>query len=209
MLPKIPVWAKQKGTGLPWWCDGKESTCQGRRYRRCRFDPWVRKIPWRRKWQLAPVFLPEKNPMDREAWWATVCEVARSRTRLSDRAQKGIEHGMYILIDTFKNLLWVVLAFPCPSRFIPCLFQIILGDKPKHSTLPQSLPPAFPPSRLGHHTKCSAGLPVLFSNLPPSILHMMVYMCQCCFLNTFPAVPTGLFSTKFISTISLDSTYMH
>ena len=22
------------------------------------FDPWVRKIPWRRKWQLTPVFLP-------------------------------------------------------------------------------------------------------------------------------------------------------
>ena len=23
-----------------------------------RFDPWVRKIPWRREWQLTPVFLP-------------------------------------------------------------------------------------------------------------------------------------------------------
>ena len=23
-----------------------------------RFDPWVRKIPWRRKWQPTPVFLP-------------------------------------------------------------------------------------------------------------------------------------------------------
>jgi len=31
--------------------------------RQCRspgFDPWVRKIPWRRKWQPTPVFLPEK-----------------------------------------------------------------------------------------------------------------------------------------------------
>ena len=28
--------------------------------RRCRFDPWVRKIPWRRKWQPTPVFLPGK-----------------------------------------------------------------------------------------------------------------------------------------------------
>ena len=25
---------------------------------RDRFDPWVRKIPWRREWQLTPVFLP-------------------------------------------------------------------------------------------------------------------------------------------------------
>ena len=24
------------------------------------FDPWVRKIPWRRKWQPAPVLLPGK-----------------------------------------------------------------------------------------------------------------------------------------------------
>ena len=25
------------------------------------FDPWVRKIPWRRKWQSAPVFLPRES----------------------------------------------------------------------------------------------------------------------------------------------------
>ena len=28
--------------------------------RRCRFYHWVRKIPWRRKWQPTPVFLPGK-----------------------------------------------------------------------------------------------------------------------------------------------------
>ena len=25
------------------------------------FDPWVGKIPWRREWQLTPVFLPGKS----------------------------------------------------------------------------------------------------------------------------------------------------
>ena len=25
------------------------------------FDPWVRKIPWNRKWYPTPVFLPEKS----------------------------------------------------------------------------------------------------------------------------------------------------
>ena len=25
------------------------------------FDPWVRKIPWRRKWQPTTVFLPGKS----------------------------------------------------------------------------------------------------------------------------------------------------
>ena len=29
--------------------------------RRCRLDPWVRKIPWRRKWQPTPVFLPGES----------------------------------------------------------------------------------------------------------------------------------------------------
>ena len=28
--------------------------------KRCGFDPWIRKIPWRRNWQHTPVFLPGK-----------------------------------------------------------------------------------------------------------------------------------------------------
>ena len=29
--------------------------------RRSRFDTWIRKVPWRRKWQPTPVFLPGKS----------------------------------------------------------------------------------------------------------------------------------------------------
>ena len=32
-----------------------------RRYKRCGFDSWVRKIPWRRKWQPTPLFLPGES----------------------------------------------------------------------------------------------------------------------------------------------------
>ena len=39
----------------------KEPTCQCRRCKRCRFDPWVGKIPWRRKWQHTPVILSGKS----------------------------------------------------------------------------------------------------------------------------------------------------
>ena len=46
---------------LPKWFIGKESTWQCRRRRRHGFDPWVRKIPWRRKWQPTLVFLPGKS----------------------------------------------------------------------------------------------------------------------------------------------------
>ena len=34
--------------------------------KRLRFDPWVRKIPWSRKWQPAPVLLPWKIPWTEE-----------------------------------------------------------------------------------------------------------------------------------------------
>ena len=48
------------GRRLPRWHSGKEPTCQSRRHKRRGFDPWVRKIPWRRTWQPTPVFLPGK-----------------------------------------------------------------------------------------------------------------------------------------------------
>ena len=44
--------------GFPGGLSGKESICQCRKHKRCGFDPWVGKIPWRRKWQPSPVFLP-------------------------------------------------------------------------------------------------------------------------------------------------------
>ena len=44
--------------GLPRWHSGKEPNCQ---CRRCGFNPWVGKIPWRRAWQPTPVFLPGES----------------------------------------------------------------------------------------------------------------------------------------------------
>ena len=43
--------------GFPGGSDGKESASS---CRRPRFDPWIRKIPWRREWLPTPVFLPEE-----------------------------------------------------------------------------------------------------------------------------------------------------
>ena len=64
------------GKGLPRWLSDEESTC---RYRRLRFDPWVGKIPWRRKWQPAPVILPGKSHGQRSLA-ATVHGVVKSQT---------------------------------------------------------------------------------------------------------------------------------
>ena len=43
----------------------KKPACQCRGHKRCRFDPWVRKIPWRRKSQPTPVFLPGESHAQR------------------------------------------------------------------------------------------------------------------------------------------------
>ena len=44
--------------GFPGGTSGKELACQCSRHKRHRFNPWVRKIPWKKAWQLTPAFLP-------------------------------------------------------------------------------------------------------------------------------------------------------
>ena len=51
-------------SGLPWRSVSTESACNVGdclQFRRPGFDPWIRKIPWRRKWQPTSVFLPGKS----------------------------------------------------------------------------------------------------------------------------------------------------
>ena len=59
MLPMVSQfpnqgWSLDPGSGvLPWWL------CRLRNHLQCRrprSDPWIGKIPWRRKWQPTPVF---------------------------------------------------------------------------------------------------------------------------------------------------------
>ena len=52
------LWSIIDLLGLPLWLSGKESACQCKRHR---LNPWTGKIPWRRKWQPTPVFLPRKS----------------------------------------------------------------------------------------------------------------------------------------------------
>ena len=50
----------QQMFGLPRWHSDKESACQCRRHKKCRFDPLVGKIPWSGKWQPTSVLLSGK-----------------------------------------------------------------------------------------------------------------------------------------------------
>ena len=42
------------------WHSGNESAWQCKRHKEWRFNPWIGKIPWSRKLQPTPVFLPGK-----------------------------------------------------------------------------------------------------------------------------------------------------
>ena len=72
---------------FPLWLSGKESACN---VGDIRFDPWVRKIPWRRAWQSTPVFLPGESHRQRSL------EVYRGYKEL-DTAQVTDPAHMHIL----------------------------------------------------------------------------------------------------------------
>ena len=64
---------------------GAFQAAQWSRIRRPAFDPWVGTIPWKRKWQPTPVFLPAESHEQR-GLAATVCGVT-----------KGSRDGHYLM----------------------------------------------------------------------------------------------------------------
>ena len=60
------LWLHSKKLGFPGGASVKELACQGRRQERLGFNAWVGKIPWKRAWQLTPIFLPRESPRTEE-----------------------------------------------------------------------------------------------------------------------------------------------
>ena len=63
----------------------QERTCL--QCRRCGLNPWVRKIPWRKKWQLTPVFMPGKSYCQRSlvgysSWGCKESDMTQQLNRL-------------------------------------------------------------------------------------------------------------------------------
>ena len=72
-------------SGLPSWSGGKKSACK---CRKCEFYSWVRKIPWRRKWQPTPVFLPRKSHGQRSLVGHSVWGCKRVKHNLATKQQQ-------------------------------------------------------------------------------------------------------------------------
>ena len=85
---RLSDWIELNWTELNWWTyrdfpGGSDSKSICLQCGRPGFDPWVGKIPWRRKGNPLQYSCLE-NPMDSGAWQATVHGVAKSQTWLSD-----------------------------------------------------------------------------------------------------------------------------
>ena len=77
----INMWSALKiRRGSAGGASGREPARQCKWHRSHQFNPWVRKIPWRREWQPTPACL--ENPMGRETWCTTVHGATKSQTWL-------------------------------------------------------------------------------------------------------------------------------
>ena len=113
-------WYVYKYKELSRWLSGRESACQCMNHRRHEFDPWIRKIPWRRKWHPSPVFLPGKSHGHRSLagcspWCHKSDRTEHTRTHAHthmQHCQKAIQ--MKFVTQNFNN-----------SEIIGCIYFVL------------------------------------------------------------------------------------
>ena len=90
------TWKYPFSVGFPGGSVGKIPTSQSRR---CGFHLWVRKFPWRRRWQLPLVVLPGEF-RGRGSWWTAVHGVTKASHDFSGWTQQSTLCGT---VDTRKR----------------------------------------------------------------------------------------------------------
>ena len=106
----------QMTPSFPGSSDGKRICLQ---CRRPGFDSWVKKIPWRRKWQSTPVLLPGKSH-----GWRSLVDYSPWGRRESDTTEwlhfrfhlacKLIKQGNNIQLWHTPFSIWKQSVVPCP-----------------------------------------------------------------------------------------------
>ena len=94
----------------------KKPGCQCRRGKRCGFDPWIGKIPWRRAWQPTAVFLPEEFHGQR-----SLVAYSPWGRKESDRTERLIHTREEVvnLVSALQQVMWqeVLYILPLPLFF--------------------------------------------------------------------------------------------
>ena len=79
--------------------------------RRSGFDPWVRKIPWRRKQQPTLVFVPG-NPMDRQAWRSIGLQKSQTRLKRLNNMLSSAEYMLNMIVIVLLYTRRLIIFFP-------------------------------------------------------------------------------------------------
>ena len=91
----------------------------------CELNPWARKIPWRRKWQPTPVFLPGKSHRQRSLVGYSPCGVNRVRQNLETKQQPQWQHSLQVSLSSHFE---VVIP---PSKSVTIRSHIDTGHQDK------------------------------------------------------------------------------
>ena len=100
-----------------YYCSSKESACQLRKHRDTgQIDPWVRKIPWSRKWQPTPVFLPgkfrgQRNLAGYSLWGHKESDTTWQLPKVIPAADSLHKFGLQLSLQITSELNNNVLAF--------------------------------------------------------------------------------------------------
>ena len=76
------LYCGKKVMGYPGGAGGKDSPCQCRKHKWCRFDSLGQEDPLEEGMATHSSILAWRFPMDRGAWYTTVHKVTKSRTQL-------------------------------------------------------------------------------------------------------------------------------
>ena len=106
-MSKIIESSNSNRWGFPGGTSGKEC----RRHKRCRFNPWVGKIPWSREWRPTPVFLPGESHGQRSlaGYGPRGGKESDSSKRLSTHAQTRREYSGGLA--TYSSLIFRLMIF--------------------------------------------------------------------------------------------------
>ena len=91
---------------FPGGASSKEPACQCRRRKRHKFNPWVWKIPWRRKWQPIPVFLSGESHKQRVfvGYSPQCCRVRHDWSNLAQMHRRNLQTWHWTIATEFSNM---------------------------------------------------------------------------------------------------------
>ena len=134
------------------------------------FDPWVRKIPWRRKWQPALVLLPGKYH-----WWRSLVGYS-----LWGHKEKDMTERLHF------HFLWDPRDYSTPGSSVHGILQVILEwvALPFSRDLPNpGAEPVSPALQTDSLPLSHQGMP---SYMPAPVLNKHTLWCWYTFLKCFP-----------------------